>query len=126
MKLIIIISLILGLQTQAIFGQVDWRVGEGGVSWAFACDFDNHDMGSSQVPGEQCGGKCMSTNGCTHFSWTNYLGGTCWMKTGGAQKSDAKFNSNFQMICGILPSSSPNGGGGMNPMILRKIISFKF
>ena len=84
--------------------QINWQSGAGGVQWAPACDFNNHDMGSAQIPGETCGEKCISTrSGCSHFAWTNYLGGTCWMKTGGA-----KFNSDDQTVCGIVPSSNPN------------------
>ena len=96
---------------QVVFSQVNWQQGAGGVQWAPACDFyNNRDMGSARVRGEQCGEKCIDTSGCSHFAWTNYLGGTCWMKTGNVQKSDAKSNGNNQMICGIVPSS--NGGGG--------------
>ena len=101
-----------GALIQVIYGQVNWQTGAGGVQWAFACDFDNHDMGSARVPGEQCGEKCIGTSGCSHFAWTNYLGGTCWMKTGNVQKSDAKFNGNYEMICGIVPASNGGGGGG--------------
>ena len=112
MNLFYLLSLlVLTLVIQVTYGQINWQAGAGGVQWAFACDFVNNDMGSAQVPGEQCGGKCMSTNGCTHFAWTNYQGGTCWMKSGGVQKSDAKYNGNNGMVCGITPSSpGPNPG----------------
>jgi len=76
------------------------------VQWASACDFNNQDLSSAQVPGEQCGNKCMSTVGCTHFSWTNYQGGTCYMKSGAVQQSDAISNGNTGMICGIVSSSN--------------------
>ena len=97
-------KLYLSLFLNVALIQVIWRKGAGGVEWAFACDFDNHDMGSARIPGEQCGEKCISTSGCSHFAWTNYEGGTCWMKTGGADKVDAQFTGNQQMICGIVPS----------------------
>jgi hypothetical protein len=96
--------------TQSSSQGINWQSGAGGVQWAFSCDFVNHDMGSAQVPGEQCGGKCMSTSGCTHFSWTPGNPGSCWMKYGSVQKSDAKLNNNNRMICGITPSSNPNPG----------------
>jgi hypothetical protein len=66
-------------------------------------------MGSAQVPGEQCGNKCMSTSGCTHFSWTPGNPGTCWM-SGSVQKSDAQLKNNDRMICCIAPSLNPNPG----------------
>jgi exo-beta-1,3-glucanase (GH17 family) len=107
MKQALNIILALTLHVMVVHAQINWRSGAGGVEWAVACDFVNHDMGSAQVPGDQCGGKCMSTSGCTHFSWTPGNPGTCWMKSGSIQKSDAKFNNNDKMICGITPSSNP-------------------
>jgi hypothetical protein len=114
------LNLILALTFHAlvVHAQVNWKSGAGGVQWAFACDFDNHDMGSAQVSGDQCGGKCMSTSGCTHFAWTPGNPGSCWMKSGSVQQSDAKFNNNYQMICGITQSSSQEikwqtGAGGV-------------
>ena len=60
---LLLLNLILALTFHGIIvnAQVNWQSGAGGVQWAFACDFDNHEMGSAHVPGEQCGGKCMST-----------------------------------------------------------------
>ena len=43
------------------------------------------------------------------------------MKTGNVQKSDAKFNGNYQMVCGIVPSSNPNPGP--NPAGTRRFVS---
>ena len=34
---------------QIVFGQTNWRSGAGGVAWAFACDFNNHDLTSAKV-----------------------------------------------------------------------------
>ena len=69
-----------GALIQVIFGQVNWQTGAGGVQWAPACDFyNNRDMGSARVRDNQCGEKCIGTSGCSHFAWTNYQGGTCWM-----------------------------------------------
>jgi len=79
-------------------------------------------MGSTQVSSDQCGNRCLSTSGCTHFSCTGYQGGTCWMKKGNVQQSDAKFNNNFQMLCGILPYQNSNGGGG--ELYWEKILFF--
>ena len=114
MKQALNLILALTLHALVVHAQLYWQTGAGGVQWAFACDFVNHDMGSAQVSLDQCGNKCMSTSGCTHFSWTvldNQLIlvqlGTCWMKSGAVQKSDAKFNNNYNMFCGITPSTNP-------------------
>ena len=50
--------------------------------WVFACDCKNHDMANARVRGEDCSGICARTPDCTHFAWTKYEGGTCWMKYG--------------------------------------------
>jgi hypothetical protein len=37
------------------------------------------------VPGvhpESCCGKCINIRGCRGFAWTDYNGGTCWLKGG--------------------------------------------
>lgn len=97
------LSLVLYL-IQVFHGQ-NWQIGEGGVSWSQACDFTNRDFISAQIPGEQCGQKCISTSGCSHFTWTTYLGGTCWMKYGVVKKSDAFVNNDKSSVCGILPGT---------------------
>ncbi len=97
-------------EIDVVFGELNWESGAGGVQWARACDFFNHDLRSAKVLSEKCGETCIGTSGCTHFAWTNYQGGTCWMKSGGAQKSDAIQNTNTGMICGILAASNPIGG----------------
>ena len=67
------------------------------------CDFHvGQALSQILVPGAECGPRCASTSGCTHFSWNNFNGGTCWMKTGGASKSDA-FDADQSMVCGVVP-----------------------
>jgi predicted chitinase len=85
------LDLALGLNFQSGSG--------GGVMWAMGCDWKNNDMGSAQIRAEDCGGKCLSTNECTHFTWTSFNGGTCWMKKGSVQPSDA-LSTDPSMVCG--------------------------
>lgn len=43
-------------------------------------------IGNAPSPSvEGCCGICRNTNECTKFSWNNYNGGTCWLKTGANQ-----------------------------------------
>jgi hypothetical protein len=63
------------------FGWPDWRDGDR-VKWAENCDFDEHNLYSRQSNGETCGGICADDASCTHFVWTDYNGGTCWLKQG--------------------------------------------
>ncbi len=48
---------------------------------------------------------CDSTFRCTHFTWTNYNGGTCWLKYGSVSKPDAFFTNNYSMVCGVSQAS---------------------
>ncbi len=73
-------------------------------NWARRCDFTTSVLTTSQVKAEECGGLCSMTQGCTHFTWTRYYGGTCWMRQGFVSRSDA-IESNDDGICGIIISS---------------------
>jgi len=70
-------------------------------NWAYACDFHNNDLTNVQTSGEDCSGQCSQTLGCTHFTWTTYNGGTCWMKKGSVSKNDAFLTNDRSMVCGI-------------------------
>jgi len=80
---------------------INWQSGD----WALDCDFDNHDFANSEVSSEDCGDKCMNEPGCTHFTWTDYNGGTCWMKAGSVCKADAIEVDNENYVCGIIADS---------------------
>jgi hypothetical protein len=77
---------------------IDWQP----ENWAFSCDFHGNDLSNAKIRGEDCGGRCASTPGCTHFTWNNYEGGTCWMKQGGATKNDAFKTDNAESVCGLI------------------------
>lgn len=73
-----------------------------------SCDFNNHDLSNVRIAPELCGPRCAATSGCTHFTWTGWNGGTCWMKYGSISKSDAFSTSDPTMVCGVLKDT--NGG----------------
>ncbi|XP_037047627.1 uncharacterized protein LOC119082266 isoform X2 [Bradysia coprophila] len=51
------------------------------IFWSYNCDFTGGDVGSvSAGNAADCGEKCLVNTDCTHFSYKNYNGGTCWMK----------------------------------------------
>ncbi len=46
-------------------------------------DYVNHDMTNRPSPfPEQCFDICKGVEGCRAFSWSNHMGGTCWLKSG--------------------------------------------
>lgn len=75
--------------------QFNWQAGYNGGSWAMDCDFIGKDTKNFPSRGEDCYNKCLGDtfalthnphqltfirHGCTHFTWTDYNGGTCWLK----------------------------------------------
>jgi hypothetical protein len=106
-RFIVLLLVKIVLSVQAI----DWQQD----NWAFSCDFIDNDLSNSRVRGEDCGGLCVKTSSCTHFTWTTYNGGTCWMKTGTVSKDDAFNTNDDSMVCGIVgvdttTTSSPSDG----------------
>ncbi|KAF1317581.1 hypothetical protein FI667_g14715, partial [Globisporangium splendens] len=76
-----------------------WHDGSAGrVSWDLGCDFHGHDLINQQAASEHCGGICTIVDGCTHWTWTAYLGGTCWLKQGREGQAYASTVSN----CGFV------------------------
>lgn len=86
-------------QAPAIFWNAD--------NTASNCTFKNNDLVNKLGPRENCLNECKNQIDCTHFSWSTWNGGTCWMKRGSVTKADAVFQSGN--ICGITVEA-PEGG----------------
>ena len=69
---------------------------------ATACDFLANNLRNAPTSKEKCAETCSNTRGCTHFAWTTFNRGTCWMKTGTVSKSDAFHTNDDSMICGVV------------------------
>ncbi|CAF0989411.1 unnamed protein product [Didymodactylos carnosus] len=79
-----------------------------------SCDFHGNDLSNVQISSELCGGKCAATDGCTHFTWTNWNGGTCWMKQGPVSTDAATPSNDPSMVCGVMDkpdSKTPKAEG---------------
>ena len=92
----------------SIVTAINWQTG----NWAMSCDFKGNDLSNKNSRGEDCSGICSKTAGCTHYTWTNYNGGTCWMKSGNVGKNNAISTTDKSMVCGIVF----NIGGLLNPV----------
>jgi hypothetical protein len=102
MKLQLILTLIVLLN--GVCGQqIAWQLGRFGF-WAEACDFTGNDMKGVVMTSDVCAQKCSTTVGCTHFAWSTWNTGTCWLKkaTVKVSQTDAKYTNDFTMLCGIL------------------------
>ena len=93
---ILLLQLVILVSSQSINWQGDW---------AMNCDFYGNDLSNAYSRGEDCGGLCASTPGCTHFTWMYYQ---CYMKKGSVSKNDAKYKDGC--VCGVIGGG--NGGGG--------------
>lgn len=76
------------------------------VNWAKSCDFVNNDLSNARTSSQDCLEKCNATVGCTHFTWSDWNGGSCWMKKGLIYKDDAFATSDPNMICGVLKDNN--------------------
>ena len=97
----VLATVCLVFETTFVQSQIQWQSG----GWAFACDFKNSDLKNAKTSGSQCGPTCVSTSGCTHFTWTSYQGGTCWMKNGAVSQSNAIYTGDNSAVCGIVPGN---------------------
>lgn len=69
------------------------------------CDFIGNDLTNELSRGEDCSGRCKMKSGCTHYTWTNYNGGTCWMKKGIVTNDNAFATKDSNSVCGLLSKS---------------------
>ena len=82
-------------------GQIQWQSNE----WATSCDFNGDgDITSVQTSVSNCGPVCTSTPGCSHFTWKNINGGTCFLKSGPVSQSDAVYTADSKMFCSVVTS----------------------
>ncbi|CAF1161426.1 unnamed protein product, partial [Brachionus calyciflorus] len=46
---------------------------------------------------------CEETLDCTHYAWSDFEGGTCWLKKGSVSKNDAiPVKNNMNERCGLI------------------------
>jgi len=91
------------MMIQSFNAQIVWQAG----GWALSCDFKANDLTSVKITSAECGGRCAATQGCTHFTWTTFNGGTCWLKSGQVSQSDAIYTGDTSMTCGIVVNTLP-------------------
>jgi len=103
---IIFVALVILMLTSSISG-INWN----GNNWALNCDFPGNNLKNVAVRGEDCGGRCATTSGCTHFTWTDYNGGTCWMKKNSVSKKKAVAKYDHNAVCGVMTDSGSGSSG---------------
>ena len=81
------------------------------ANWDFRCDYPGNDLMSFQMRGEDCSGKCSEFSKCTHFAWTTYNGGTCWLKRGPVK--NYVIVDDPQAVCGTRRTESREDKGSV-------------
>ncbi len=89
------------LITSTVMPRIDWDENNSAIS----CAFSGNDLTNSLTKSSECGALCASTSGCSHYTWTDFNSGTCWLKTNTVSKSDAYFKSDQNALCGIVVDS---------------------
>lgn len=64
--------------------------------YAVGCDFNGNDIESENSTKDDCVELCKSTQGCTHYSWSN---GICYKKSGFVFKPNAYIREDY--VCGL-------------------------
>ncbi|POM60066.1 SCP-like extracellular protein [Phytophthora palmivora] len=70
--------------------------------WENNCNFVGNDYRWMTAIPAVCGDVCAGDSKCTHWTWNNSNGGTCWFKTGVRSSKTTKWGTN----CGYVISRS--------------------
>lgn len=90
------------LVTSALAPQIEWDSNNSAIS----CAFSGNDLANSLSKREDCRSLCASTPSCTHYTWTDFNSGTCWLKENKVTKSDAIFKPDQNALCGMVGLSA--------------------
>lgn len=96
-----VLDLLLLTTTFSSIQQIDWNANNS-ARW---CAFSGNDLSSALTKSEDCHELCASTNDCTHYTWTDYNSGTCFMKSSKVEKRDAFHKLDQNALCGIVSGS---------------------
>jgi hypothetical protein len=77
--------------------------------WAFGCGWHGDDLDNVQSKGEQCAVMCRLTLDCTHFSWTKFRAGTCFLKNGKVVVKSVVPESSPDAVCGYMIANATLG-----------------
>lgn len=94
-------SAITSLWVTTTFGLIHWNANNS-ANW---CAFSGNDLTNALTKALDCPDRCASTQDCTHFTWTDYNSGTCWMKKNKVFQSDAFIKLDQNAVCGIIDDS---------------------
>jgi len=87
-----------------------WTKGNGDVYWKLNCDWragppwaplpGAADITSVKGPADRCGDECSNWKGCSHFTWTSFEDGTCYLKKGHRDSNEPVELTKGDAVCG--------------------------
>jgi hypothetical protein len=96
--------------TISIQGKCEFKDGANNVRYAENCDFPGNDFTNVRVASNLCGDECAKNSECTSFAWTDFNGGTCWLKNGKVTEGDGVPKNG--VVAGIAKRGPPGEGKG--------------
>lgn len=100
---------------------------EATVSWAHGCDFQGNDIRREATPAHLCGPACENFASCTHFTWSEFNSGTCWLKSSSTvTKADAFVSNQANVVCGIVRRESTAPKKEVEQCPKKKVKIYKF
>ena len=94
-------TMVCGLRVSSLNKASTSGIHWNGNNWAHGCDFPARDFRRVKTKADQCGPECQKDKLCSHFTWTDYNGGTCWMRKGRISKANALISSRANIVCGV-------------------------
>ncbi|KAG2840571.1 hypothetical protein PC118_g1123 [Phytophthora cactorum] len=97
------------------------------IMWARNCDFPDNDYRSLSGISELCVGVCVSDATCTHWTWSRYNGGTCWLKTGTPSTKTTSYGANCGYVVSrtVIPATTSGLSTAAMAEMLDRINSFR-
>lgn len=109
---------LLVLSSSAIVRGIRWN-----GNWAFDCDFPGNDLTSMPSSLKNCKRLCEDDARCSHYTWSEFKGGLCKLKSGKVSKLDAVDTSNNGMMCAIVKSGAPRKAQAGVGRVLQNVLA---
>lgn len=114
-----VVALFAALAAMVGRSAADYQYGSGNrVMWDNNCDLYGNDLYSVRGIPDVCGDICADDSTCSHWSWSNFNGGTCWLKQ---STPGTKRTNQWGINCGYVigrtggqQQQQPPAGGSSN------------
>ncbi len=82
--------------TETLPNIIVWKID----NYAMNCNFPGNDIGNLKSEEKDCQKICLNISDCNHFTWSNFNGGTCWLKHGLVTKLNSVYS--LGEVCGFI------------------------